>query len=392
MKPSTDITRIPYKYHFIGGYIMREAWHTNEEKLYIIPQNLPAVEIDNYKQIAKKGTFICQYCKAKLYVKSGEILGNFFSHLHGESCEASKQSEARYNKYEKQKKNDTPRQPHIVALINDELNVLAKVYPHVTVNPGYLNQDFSKHIPDITLKINNYKYAIIVVTHITASTDQAIAKSIQNQKNYYASLGYEPLFFIERNHLGIDIDGQSLVLWKTELQALTSQKADIHWKNFLKQLGELGDLQAVLKLPKTDLNVKSIMYITPANEAISIEAFHVLEHPNTLPLKAHFFSMPYKLTFAQAFKINNEKLSLADLDIEINNQSKYAEHFLQAKEAFERQLEEKALSAKLAAEENRKQAIENQQTFLERYSQSNYVKSDKDKKRELVMKAFLSNN
>ncbi|MFW7186701.1 hypothetical protein [Lysinibacillus sp. BNK-21] len=141
----------------------------------------------------------------------------------------------------------------------------------------------------------------------------------QIKKNYYASLGYEPLFFIERNHLGIDIDGQSLVLWKTELQALTSQKADIHWKNFLKQLGELGDLQAVLKLPKTDLNVKSIMYITPANEAISIEAFHVLEHPNTLPLNAHFFSMPYKLTFAQAFKINNEKLSLADLDIEINN-------------------------------------------------------------------------
>nr|WP_315060175.1 hypothetical protein [uncultured Lysinibacillus sp.] len=145
---------------------------------------------------------------------------------------------------------------------------------------------------------------------------------------------------------------------------VNKSKSDIHWKNFLKQLGELGDLQAVLKLPKTDLSVKSIMYITPANEAISIEAFHVLEHPNTLPLKAHFFSMPYKLTFAQAFKINNEKLSLADLDIEINNQSKYAEHFLQAKEAFERQLEEKALLAKLAAEENRKQAIENQQTFL----------------------------
>lgn len=145
--------------------------------------------------------------------------------------------------------------------------------------------------------------------------------------------------------MGIDIDGQSLVLWSTELHALTSQKADIHWKDFLKQLGELEDLQAVLKLPKTDLNVKIIMYITPANEAISIEAFHVLEHPNTLPPRAHFFAMPYKLTFSQAFKINNENLSLADLDIEINNQSKYAEHFLQAKEAFERQLEEKALLA-----------------------------------------------
>ena len=102
--------------------------------------------------------------------------------MHGESCEASNQSEARYSKYEKQKKNDTPRQPHIVALINDELNVLAKVYPHITVTPGYLNLDFSKHIPDITLKINDYMYAITVVTNITASTDSASAKSIQNQK------------------------------------------------------------------------------------------------------------------------------------------------------------------------------------------------------------------
>ena len=126
--------------------------------------------------------------------------------------------------------------------------------------------------------------------------------------------------------MGIDIDGQSLVLWSTELQALTSQKQIFIGKIF-KTIRELEDLQAVLKLPKTDLNVKSIMYITPANEAISIEAFHVLEHPNTLPPRAHFFAMPYKLTFSQAFKINNENLSLADLDIEINNQSKYAEHF-----------------------------------------------------------------
>lgn len=109
---------------------------------------------------------------------------------------------------------------------------------------------------------------------------------------------YEPLFFIERTHIGFDIDGQSLVLWNTELQALTSQQADIHWTQFLKQLGELKGLREVLKIPKTDLNVKSIMYITSANEATSIEAFHVFEHPNTLPPKAHFFAMPYSLTFA----------------------------------------------------------------------------------------------
>lgn len=95
---------------------------------------------------------------------------------------------------------------------------MTKVYPDVIVTPGYLNPDFSKHIPDITLKIYDHKYAITVVTNITASTDRAIAKSIKKQKSYYTSLEFEPLVFIERNHLGIDIDGQSLVLWDIELR------------------------------------------------------------------------------------------------------------------------------------------------------------------------------
>lgn len=110
---------------------------------------------------------------------------------------------------------------------------------------------------------------------------------------------------------------------------------------------------AVLKVPKTDLNVKSMMYITLANEAISIEAFYVLEHPNTLPPKAHFFTMPYSLTFAKAFKINDKNLSLADQEIEMNNQSKYTEHFLQAKEALERQFKEEILLATLEVVENK---------------------------------------
>lgn len=59
---------------------------------------------------------------------------------------------------------------------------------------------------------------------------------------------------------------------------------------------------------------------------------------------------------------------------------------------LKRQLEEEELLAKLIAKEKREQAIENQQAYLERYSQNNYSKSDKDRKRELVMKAFHSNN
>ncbi|MGE7923343.1 competence protein CoiA family protein [Viridibacillus arvi] len=65
---------------------MREARHKNDEKIYLIPQNLSESEVENHKQIAKKGTFTCPYCEARLIVKSGDILGNCFSHLYGEGA------------------------------------------------------------------------------------------------------------------------------------------------------------------------------------------------------------------------------------------------------------------------------------------------------------------
>ncbi|PYF05652.1 competence protein CoiA family protein [Ureibacillus chungkukjangi] len=378
---------------------MREAWHNNDEKIYLIPQNLSEREVENYKQIAKKGTFTCPYCEAKLIVKSGDVLGNYFSHLHGEGCEISKQSEARYKKYEKQKKNDTPRHPQILSLMNDELEVLSRVYPHLTSSYGYLNNEFSKYIPDISLKIKDQKYALTIITNISSSTDTATAKNINKQKQYYETLGYEPLFFIERSHLGVDIDGQSLVLWATENEALTTQKADIGWKRFLTSLAPKNEYHQILNLPNTDLNVKSIMYITPANEEIAIEAFHVLQHPNTTPVKANFLNSPYKLTISEAFKLADDKLLLADMQIESENQSKFAEKFRQTKRTFieqqkelERIREEQETVAKLKEKERQKQAEEKRKGYQESLNNSSYKKADKVAKLELLKRTYNANN
>lgn len=378
---------------------MREAWHRNDEKIYLIPQNLLEIEVENHKQIAKKGTFTCPYCEAKLIVKSGDVLGNYFSHLHGEGCEISKQSEARYKKYEKQKKNDTPRHPQILSLMNDELEVLTRVYPYLTSSYGYLDTEFSKYIPDISLKINYQKYALTIITNISSSTDATVAKNINKQKQYYKSLGYEPVFFIERSHLGVDIDGQSLVLWATEHEALTTQKSDINWKQFLTNLAPMNEYHQILNLPNTDLNVKSIMYITPAGEEIAMEAFHVLEQPNTTPVKAYFLSSPYKLTFSKAFKLAENTLLLADMQIESENQSIYAEKFRQAKITFieqqkelERIRKEQEALAKLKEKERQKQAEGKRKDYQESLKNSSYKTADKVAKLELLRRTYNANN
>lgn len=224
----------------------------------------------------------------------------------------------------------------------DELEILSRVHSHLTTSYGYLDTNFHDYFPDISLKINDKKYAITIVTNITNSTDVTLAKQIIKQKQYYKSLGYEPLFFIERNQLGIDIDRQSLVLWGTELEALTIQKADNSWKHFLFKLTSINEFNQILNLPNTvtELNIKSIMYITPAGEEVAIEVFHVLELPKTSPVKAYFFSDPYKISFSNAFILFDNTLLLSDMEIEKNNQIKYEEKFRKAKSAFlERQKE-----------------------------------------------------
>lgn len=236
---------------------MREALHVNNQQIYFIPQNLSEAEIHNHKQNANKGTFICPYCQAKLKVRSGPVLGNYYAHLHGEGCEPSKQSEARSRKYEQLKKDDTPRHPQILAMMLDELEVLSKVYPHISCSRGYLDATFSKYIPDIYLKIHEHQYAITIFTNITSSSDTSRAKKIQQQRDYYASLGYEPLFFIERSNLAVDVDGQSLVLWASEKEALAVQAADLNWQNFLLDLASLDELQHLLSVPKAPLDIKS---------------------------------------------------------------------------------------------------------------------------------------
>lgn len=115
----------------------------------------------------------------------------------------------------------------------DELEVIAKTYENITCTRGYLNPDFSKYIPDITLKIHERLYAITISTNITPASEQTKSKAIQKQRDNYTSLGYEPLFFIERSNLAIDIDKESLVLWSSEKEALTTQPTDLEWLEFL---------------------------------------------------------------------------------------------------------------------------------------------------------------
>uniref|UniRef100_UPI003FEDE9AE DUF7830 domain-containing protein n=1 Tax=Lysinibacillus sphaericus TaxID=1421 RepID=UPI003FEDE9AE len=100
--------------------------------MYILPQNISPQEIQNHKQNANKGTFICPYCQAKLSVSSGPERGNYFKHKHGEGC--SHLSKVKLGKVDMSNKK---RMTHIVTIIFfllcwDELEVISKTYENIS--------------------------------------------------------------------------------------------------------------------------------------------------------------------------------------------------------------------------------------------------------------------
>lgn len=64
---------------------MREALHVIDRKIVKLPKNAADVEVENYRELAKKKLYECPYCQALLIVKHGEERGLHFSHMHSET-------------------------------------------------------------------------------------------------------------------------------------------------------------------------------------------------------------------------------------------------------------------------------------------------------------------
>jgi len=138
------------------------------------------------------------------------------------------------------------------------------------------------------------------------------------------------------------------------------------------------------------------MYITPAGEEIAIEAFHVLEQPNTTPVKAYSLSSPYKLKFSEAFKLAEDtllfKLKVKTSQNLLRNSDKRKSHLLEQQKELERIREEQETLAKLKEKQRQKQAEEKRKDYQESLNNSSYKKSDKVAKLELLKRTYNANN
>ncbi|WP_336637851.1 competence protein CoiA family protein [Lysinibacillus fusiformis] len=367
---------------------MRDAWHNNNGEMYAIPYNLSAAEIENLQIVARKGTFSCPYCKAALYIRHGDINGTYFSHQHGESCEPSKVVTAAYKRYVKQKKRESHRQELIVTMMRDELNVLSRIYSTLEVKFGYLDLAFNNHIPDLIVTIQNRKYALSVLTDINRTTDSIAAKTIKAREQDFIKKGYKPIWFIERSQLAVDTDKKSLVFWTSEQAALQEHNEDATWTQFLHTLAPSDELIRIMNLDKQHLHssieVKSILYITPANEDIALQIYRVIENRTSNPPKATFLTDAYTLSIAEAFAVNNDALRLSLPDVEREMRTAYQKLFLKNQLELQQQEEFRRIETERIEKEREKVRNETKKVIQKI--------PDKTSRLSNLMQAYKQNN
>lgn len=309
---------------------MREAKHRIDNDLIQLPLTATAATINNYKKLSKKDIFECPFCQAKLIVKSGEIKGIFFSHLHGEACEQSKQQDKAEKKYIKQIDREIESHSTLVNIIYNELVVKSKINSSMSVSYGYKSGLNLKEVPDVIVQTNGKIFAISVLTNVGINEDSKLTKQIKNRQESFVNNGLIPIWFIEKKEQSIEKDKNSIIFWDTELTISLKTKQDYKWDVFLGELINDKYFFTYYNYPVTmeelNIDVRSIYYIFEENGNILVSVQRFLKDRMIKPFRSFLLNDGYKISFAEALSIEDE-FKLSSSVIEERKRNEFITHY-----------------------------------------------------------------
>lgn len=307
-------------------------------------------EITNLKQLCRKNTFQCPFCKAFLDAPSGPERYPYFRHRHSESCEEAEEFEKRSATYSKQTERENTRHPVVISFLRDELKLLERLHDDLKVIEGRFDPLFKKYIPDLVVYLDNSAYTIQVITQINEVTDEGLAKSLVKRKQYYENNGYIPLWFVERGQAATEVTGQEIVLWQSEQALLQQSLEDLNWTQFIQTITTPDVLTKVLNLnkPLASLNVQSIYYLSAKDNA-KFDLYRTILEEYTSPKRALIVGTPYELTIKDIFKVQGNTFMLEDAQFDEVSRVSFKSQYYQLHSAcIQEQLElEKAKSIEI---------------------------------------------
>ncbi|EJS68621.1 competence protein CoiA family protein [Bacillus cereus] len=331
---------------------MREAVHVVENALFRLPNPARKDEIENLKKLAEKGLFQCPYCKARVIIKSGEVVPPHFSHLYSEACEESKVMERAEKRYSKQVERETVKHLVMVSIIYNELLTQSRNRDDVEVEYGYKVKHNLTEFPDIWVKVGKKEFAISVVTNVNFSKDDGLAKRIKKRHQIFIGDEMTPIWFIENKELSIEKDKNAIVLWDAEAVIAIKSEEDKKWDAMLNTVIEdksfFRPFNYVPSMNNISVDVRSMYYISSLEDRIVVHIQRFMTDCVEKPLRSFLLNDGYEIPFADALIINQE-FALCNPEQEEKNRKHFLERYqllvkeLEEKEACESEMEKKRI-------------------------------------------------
>jgi hypothetical protein len=341
---------------------MREAYHVIDKIVERLPLTISPSEAATFKQLAKKGIYLCPYCQAELMVKSGELKEIHFSHKYSEACMESTVADKSEKKYRKQVARETPKHRTLVDIFIDELKITSKINPQVFVDYGYRAKMNLTQYPDIWLEINGAEIALSIVTNVNPNVDHKLAKEITKRQKYFLQKGMHPVWFIENKELAMEKEKNAIVLWEAEGSIALYTSEDRKWETALKSitrdLAFFHLFNYIPSMPELRIEVRSLYFVSSNDEGgISVQIQRFLKDRNEKPLRAFMLGDGYEISFAEALAVKEGRLNLSDSQMEERNRKQFIEKYQTLKKQKE---EEERLKQELE-----KKRIKEQEKQLE---------------------------
>lgn len=318
--------------------------------------------VDQLKKLAEKNLYICPYCEVSLRVKSGDKRGTYFAHPPNLACVESKQVEASYRQYQKQIQRESFRHPVLVSMIKDELVTAAVGKDLLEIKEGYRVPQFTKHFPDLYVKIGRKEWAITVLTDLKEHESKEHSGNFKARHKYFSENGMIPLWLIDKANFATETAKNSIVMWEIEWLSAHISREDVTWKQDIATYTNRGELFEVLRYttsewnPNREIEMKSIYYISQIGDRNFIRVFRFIDDLKDEIYRGFLIGETSRIPFSQALQIKNEAFMLRNPEQELSFRKTFKEKFSQERE-IKREKEERervAREREKAQEKDRK--------------------------------------
>ena len=237
------------------------------------------------------------------------------------------------DRYDRQCEREDLQHGLIVEELKSHFHSIDLENENITVRRGFEAFPDFLYYPDLLLTIDDQSCGISVITNLTPENDERTGEEVRKRRQYFKKKHVPVLWIIEERSPILEQHGQSIFLWRTELEAANKTKEDRLWELYVKglirdeQFFRLYDFP--VKAADQLVDVRSLCQIRYHESGSKIRVHRYLREG--MPKPNHVFHLATGSAWRLAEGLNNrdKQLDFGDSDEEKSMRQRFLQDFEQ---------------------------------------------------------------